>query len=545
MSQFLLATILPAVLVLAPAQLAWAKDVSNNTSAPQTVVANKTYTHKFEKKGDVDCFKFKSGGGKYKLEVWDKSGRKLSYYGEIEQWADGSYDFFGDWDKGMSIRYGEYSTFSSAGGAAAKYQVGSITSTSFSPSVNGKTGKASMKMTTSIGSHKKGKEVAIWFEGDYKGKYKFRIVGKNSPKTGSSSTKADSANKGSTAKKTVTKLTKSNSTISIKDVTWTGKAQKPKATVKVGKKTLKKGTDYTVSYSNNKNVGKATVKVTGKGSYTGSIKAHFKVKAKGKVYALTFGAAKGQSPSSDKNVDCMNIVFRNLKIPGYSLSASNVKVRNYNGFNVSQFQSAVSESFKNATSKDLCFIYLNTHGKEIRYDQWYRDWESGETKQLIKYVGVSTGETAQDYYSWLEMLDYISSKAKGKIIFLPEVCYSGNFVNAAKDCKARNRITVLSAASTDSGSNNQWFFGTLGRYTNALSRALGVDYTKSVSLDFKNSIISSKSRLVPDGKKYGNGDGKVTLREIANYVMGDPSVVKTGQLPMFYSSNKNMLIYQK
>ena len=36
-------------------------------------------------------------------------------------------------------------------------------------------------------------------------------------------------------------------------------------------KTLKKGTDYTVKYLNNTKVGTATVTVTGKGNYTGSV----------------------------------------------------------------------------------------------------------------------------------------------------------------------------------------------------------------------------------------------------------------------------------
>jgi hypothetical protein len=45
----------------------------------------------------------------------------------------------------------------------------------------------------------------------------------------------------------------------------------------VGTKTLKAGTDYTVAYKNNTNVGTATVTVTGKGSYTGTKSATFKI----------------------------------------------------------------------------------------------------------------------------------------------------------------------------------------------------------------------------------------------------------------------------
>ena len=43
-----------------------------------------------------------------------------------------------------------------------------------------------------------------------------------------------------------------------KSVTYNGKAQKPKVTVKDGSYKLKNGTDYTVKYSGNKKIGKGT-----------------------------------------------------------------------------------------------------------------------------------------------------------------------------------------------------------------------------------------------------------------------------------------------
>ncbi len=59
--------------------------------------------------------------------------------------------------------------------------------------------------------------------------------------------------------------------------TYTGKAKKPTATVKYNGKTLVKNVDYTVAYKNNKAIGKATVTITGKGNYTGSITKAFKI----------------------------------------------------------------------------------------------------------------------------------------------------------------------------------------------------------------------------------------------------------------------------
>lgn len=73
----------------------------------------------------------------------------------------------------------------------------------------------------------------------------------------------------------------------IKSQTYTGKAIKPAVKVVYGKKTLKKGTDYTVSYENNKKIGEATVVIKGKGSYHGTVKKTFTIKAKkGSVHTV-------------------------------------------------------------------------------------------------------------------------------------------------------------------------------------------------------------------------------------------------------------------
>ncbi len=61
---------------------------------------------------------------------------------------------------------------------------------------------------------------------------------------------------------------------------YTGTAHKPTVTVKAkvnGKTVTLKSTQYTVAYKNNKAVGKATVTVTGKGSYGGTITKTFKI----------------------------------------------------------------------------------------------------------------------------------------------------------------------------------------------------------------------------------------------------------------------------
>ncbi len=70
------------------------------------------------------------------------------------------------------------------------------------------------------------------------------------------------------------------SVAAIADQTYTGAEIKPDVVVTSGGTTLTKGTDYTVAYSDNINVGTATVIVSGKGSYSGDKQVTFKIVAK-------------------------------------------------------------------------------------------------------------------------------------------------------------------------------------------------------------------------------------------------------------------------
>ena len=63
----------------------------------------------------------------------------------------------------------------------------------------------------------------------------------------------------------------------IADATYTGNAVKPEPVVKDGENTLTKDTDFTYSYENNTAAGTATVKITGKGNYTGEKTQNFTI----------------------------------------------------------------------------------------------------------------------------------------------------------------------------------------------------------------------------------------------------------------------------
>ena len=83
--------------------------------------------------------------------------------------------------------------------------------------------------------------------------------------------------------------------LSAVNYTYDGKTKQPTVTVKDSKgKTLKKGTDYTVSYSSGcKNVGRYTVKVTLKGNYSGSKSMTYNINPKGTSVSKVTAAKKG------------------------------------------------------------------------------------------------------------------------------------------------------------------------------------------------------------------------------------------------------------
>ena len=72
---------------------------------------------------------------------------------------------------------------------------------------------------------------------------------------------------------------------------YNGNAIEPELTVTRGDKTLVEGTDYTVEYSNNKNVGMAKATITGINDYFGTKEVNFKVAAMGtSIKKLTRGS---------------------------------------------------------------------------------------------------------------------------------------------------------------------------------------------------------------------------------------------------------------
>ena len=109
-------------------------------------------------------------------------------------------------------------------------------------------------------------------------------------------------------------ISKASVTLSTSTYAYDGKAKKPGVTVKLNGKTLKNGTDYTVSYSNNTKVGTATVKIMGKGNYTGSVSKTYSIKnnfKKATVSGISNKSYTGKNITQSITVKCNGKTLKN------------------------------------------------------------------------------------------------------------------------------------------------------------------------------------------------------------------------------------------
>ncbi len=158
------------------------------------------------------------------------------------------------------------------------------------------------------------------------------------------------------SKKNVSKL--KYSTVSNK--TYTGKAIKPGITVKDGSKTLKNGKDYTLTYSANKNPGKATITIKGKGNYTGSVKKTFNIVPK--APSLKVVSAKKSAKVTTKSTGANGYIVE------YSLK------KNMSG-KKSVTITKTSGTIKKLTSKKTYYIRVRAY-KTIGGKKYYSPYSS-------------------------------------------------------------------------------------------------------------------------------------------------------------------------
>ena len=163
-------------------------------------------------------------------------------------------------------------------------------------------------------------------------------------------------------------------TTGISNKTYTGKGITQTITVLDGNKTLKVGTDYTVTYGSNVNVGIATITITGKGNYTGTLKRTFEINPKGTTLSkLTAGKKQ------------IKVTWKKQKTQttGYEIQYStNKKFRSGKKTTTIKKNKTTSTTVKKLKGKKKYYVRIRTF-KTVNGKKIYSDW-SGSKKVTTK-----------------------------------------------------------------------------------------------------------------------------------------------------------------
>ena len=137
----------------------------------------------------------------------------------------------------------------------------------------------------------------------------------------------------------ITSIKDMDITLSATKFYYDGKSKKPE--VKVGE--LEKDKDFTVSYKNNKNIGKATVTIKGIGNYTGTVKKTFNIGVKKNAtytvgsltYKITNTSVSGKgtvevSATNSKTLKSVKIAST-VKIGGVSFNVTSIGKNAFKG----------------------------------------------------------------------------------------------------------------------------------------------------------------------------------------------------------------------
>lgn len=168
---------------------------------------------------------------------------------------------------------------------------------------------------------------------------------------------------------TITALTSSNVQLSKTSVTYNGKPQKPSVTVKDANGNLVDAANYTISYSNNKNVGQATVTVTFSGNYSGTAKKNFNIVPKGTFLSKVTAQKKGFTAKWKKQAK---------QTTGYEIQYSTSS--KFKGAKTIKNIKAktTTKRISRLKAKKKYYVRIRTY-KTIKGKKYYSDWSKSKT----------------------------------------------------------------------------------------------------------------------------------------------------------------------
>lgn len=161
-------------------------------------------------------------------------------------------------------------------------------------------------------------------------------------------------------------LAKNGTTVyGLKTKTYNGKSQTQKVTVKNSLMTLNSGSEYKVSYSGNKSVGTATMKITGTGNYNGTITKTFKINPKGVSLKSVKKGKKSFKATWKKSSKTWTTGYQ----VQYSTSKKFKKAKTYTAKSYKKTKATV----KKLKKKKTYYVHMRTY-KTVKGKKYYSGW---------------------------------------------------------------------------------------------------------------------------------------------------------------------------
>ena len=366
----------------------------------------------------------------------------------------------------------------------------------------------------------------------------------------------------------------------IADQTYTGSLIAPNITVSCNDVELVKNTDYTVSYSNNKNVGTATISITGIGDYTGTITKNFNIVARD-ISDTTIGSIPNQTYTGN-SISALPVITYNgatlTKGTDYTLTYSNnVNVGtgtvtitgkgNFKGTTSKTFSisaramsdtSVANVSSQTYTGNGISPLPTITYNnKTLKKDTDYtlsysNNINAGTATITITGKGNFTGTTSKTFsisaraMSDTSVANISSQTYTGNVISpLPTITYNNKMLKKDTDytLSYSDNINVGTATITITGKGN--FAGTTSKTFSISARAMSDTSVANISSQTYTGNVISPLPTITYNNKTLKKDTDYTLSYSDNINAGTATITITGKGNFTGMTSMTFIITQK
>ena len=366
----------------------------------------------------------------------------------------------------------------------------------------------------------------------------------------------------------------------IADQTYTGSLIAPNITVSCNDVELVKNTDYTVSYSNNKNVGTATISITGIGDYTGTITKNFNIVARD-ISDTTIGSIPNQTYTGN-SISALPVITYNgatlTKGTDYTLTYSNnVNVGtgtvtitgkgNFKGTTSKTFSisaramsdtSVANVSSQTYTGNGISPLPTITYNnKTLKKDTDYtlsysNNINAGTATITITGKGNFTGTTSKTFsisaraMSDTNVANISSQTYTGNVILpLPTITYNNKTLKKDTDytLSYSNNINAGTATITITGKGN--FAGTTSKTFSISARAMSDTNVANISSQTYTGNVILPLPTITYNNKTLKKDTDYTLSYSDNINAGTATITITGKGNFTGMTSMTFIITQK